>query len=314
VPGSDVLSVPRIDGWRACVQALVGHGSPVSALPLRQTMNILGISAFYHDSAACLLRDGVIVAAAQEERFSRRKHDPDFPQQAIAFCLKQGGLSAPDLDPWRSTTSDPEVRAHPPNPSGGGTTGLAAFVEGRSPMAQGEALDPRPHSVEPVVSRTDSLSRTPRIPCGGGVLPFSYGEAAILTMDGVGEWATTSLGVGCGNRGPAPQRHRVPHSLGLLYSAFTHYCGFRINDGEYKLMGLAPYGKAVFVKRILEELIDVKADGSFRLNLAYFDYCGGLAMTNRRFEALFGGPAREPESALESAFWMRPAPSRRLRR
>ncbi len=297
------LSIPRVDGWRICRQALVGHGSPAARGALRQTMNILGISAFYHDSAACLLRDGVIVAAAQEERFSRRKHDPDFPEQAIAFCLKQAGLRTTDLEAVAFYDKpmlkfERILQTH----LGAAPTGLAAFVKAvplwlkeklwirdriqSSLSYQGPILFPEHHESH----------------AAAAFFPSPYGEAAILTMDGVGEWATTSLGIGSGNRVRLLSDIAFPHSLGLLYSAFAQYCGFRINDGEYKLMGLAPYGRAVFVNRILEELIEVKADGSFRLNLAYFDYCGGLAMINQRFEKLFGGPAREPESALDSRF------------
>lgn len=273
------------------------------AAPLRQTMNILGISAFYHDSAACLLRDGVIVAAAQEERFSRRKHDPGFPEQAIAFCLRQGELGATALDAVAFYDKpilkfERILQTH----LGVAPAGLPAFVKA-VPLWLKEKLwirDRIQSSLSypgPILFPEHHESHA-----AAAFFPSPYDEAAILTMDGVGEWATTSLGVGSGNRVRLLRDIAFPHSLGLLYSAFTQYCGFRINDGEYKLMGLAPYGKPTFAHRILDELIDVKADGSFHLNLAYFDYCGGLAMTNRRFEELFGGPAREPEGALAPRF------------
>ncbi len=262
-------------------------------------MNILGISAFYHDSAACLLRDGKIIAAAQEERFTRKKHDFSFPTHAIDFCLKQGGISAADLDvvafydkPFLKFERILETYlAFAPH-------GIASFLQAmplwikqklwmkdfiqEELKFQGKVIFPEHHESH----------------AASAFFPSPFQEAAILTMDGVGEWATTSFGIGKGNKIHLEAEIRFPHSLGLLYSAFTYYTGFKVNSGEYKVMGLAPYGRPLFKDLILKELIDLKEDGSFKLNMKYFDYCAGLRMTNGHFHKLFGGPPRKPESRV----------------
>lgn len=258
-------------------------------------MNILGISAFYHDSAACILRGGEIVAAAQEERFTRKKHDAAFPKQAIDFCLKRAGCQASELDvvafyekPFLKFERLLEsYLASAPH-------GIASFLQAmplwihqklwiKDRIAtelgfKGKILFPEHHESH----------------AASAFFPSPFEEAAFLTMDGVGEWATTSYGVGKGNKLEILADIRFPHSLGLLYSAFTFYTGFKVNSGEYKVMGLAPYGKPIYKELILQELIDLKEDGSFKLNMSYFDYVAGLRMTNRRFHKLFGGPPRKP--------------------
>jgi carbamoyltransferase len=262
-------------------------------------VNILGVSAYYHDSAACLVRNGRIVAAAQEERFSRRKHDADFPRQAVAYCLQEGGLAIGDVD-WVAFYEKPFLKfdrllhsylAYAP-------AGLPSFLKAipvwikekiwmKALLAtelgyEGKIIFPEHHESH----------------AASAFFPSPHPEAAFLTVDGVGEWTTTSYGRGQGNRLEMLGELQFPHSLGLLYSAFTSYTGFKVNSGEYKLMGLAPYGRPVYKDLILRELIDLKEDGSFRLNMRYFDYAVGLRMVNRRFEELFGGPARTPESRL----------------
>ncbi len=262
-------------------------------------MYILGISAFYHDSAACLLRDGTIVAAAQEERFTRKKHDPGFPYHAVAYCLEAGGITINDID-YVAFYDKPFLKferllmtylAMAPK-------GIQSFWEQMPPWLKDKLF----------------MRRTLRRALGyrGEVLfcahheshataaffPSPFEEAAILTLDGVGEWATTTQGIGKGNHIELTKEIPFPHSLGLLYSAFTYFTGFRVNSGEYKLMGLAPYGEPRFEDVIRRELADIKDDGSYRLNMEYFDYCAGLRMTNRRFADLFGGPPRTPESPI----------------
>lgn len=262
-------------------------------------MNILGISCWYHDAAACLVQDGRIVAAAQEERFTRRKHDPAFPEHAIAYCLREGGLTTGDLDvvafydkPFLKFERllETYVATAP--------RGLASFVKAMPlwlrqklwiPDLLAKQLGFHGKLVFPEHHESHAAS---------AFFPSPFDRAAFLTTDGVGEWATTSYGVGDGNRIRLLAEIRFPHSLGLLYSAFTYFTGFRVNSGEYKLMGLAPYGEPRYVDVILDELIDLKEDGSFRLNMAYFTYAHGLRMTGRRFEQLFGGPRREPEAPL----------------
>ena len=263
---------------------------------------ILGISAFYHDSAAALIVDGRIVAAAQEERFTRKKHDPDFPQHAAAYCLEEAGLKAADLD-YVAFYDKPLTKferlletyiAFSP-------VGYRSFVKAmplwlkdklhmRRKIEQG--LGGRPRSRIVFTDHHESHAAS-------AFFPSPYDEAAILTLDGVGEWSTSTLGVGRGNRIELTHQLQFPHSLGLLYSAFTYYCGFRVNSGEYKLMGLAPYGKPVYRDAIYKHLIDVRPDGSFWLDMRYFNYCQGLTMTGQRFHRLFGGPPRPPESNLE---------------
>jgi carbamoyltransferase len=263
---------------------------------------ILGISAFYHDSAAALLRDGEIVAAAQEERFTRKKHDPGFPAKAVEFALQQAGITAEDLD-FVAFYDKPILKFHRLLETylAFAPVGLSSFRR-MLPVWLGDKLHMRG-------LLTKSLGRKPKnryvFPehheshAASAFYPSPFEEAAVLTMDGVGEWATTSLGVGEGNKLRLLQEIRFPHSLGLLYSAFTYYCGFKVNSGEYKLMGLAPYGEPRFAKQIRERLIDVRADGSYRLDLSYFNYCQGLTMTSPKFDALFGMPARKSESQLE---------------
>lgn len=262
-------------------------------------MNILGISAFYHDSAACLVQDGSIVAAAQQERFSRAKHDYRFPQGAIDYCLKEGRIRAADLD-YVVFYDKPLIKferlletylSFAPR-------GWASFV-----MAMPLWLKQKLHMPKLIKS---ALGYEGKIlfpehhesHAASAFFPSPFKRAAFLTMDGVGEWTTTSFGVGEGNKVEIQYEIHFPHSLGLLYSAFTYFTGFKVNSGEYKVMGLAPYGEPKFVDTILSELIDVKEDGSFRLNMDYFTYPYGLTMTGRAFEKLFGGPARKPESKL----------------
>ena len=265
--------------------------------------HILGISAFYHDAAAALLRDGQILAAAQEERFSRKKNDERFPHHAIQFCLTRAGLAATDLDAvvfydkpiskfGRLIESFLAVAP----------AGMTTFLR-VAPNWLGEKLNLRQ-------TIRDELPALPeRCPilftehhqahAASAFYPSPFEEAAILTVDGVGEWATTTLGAGHGSRIELLQELRFPHSLGLLYSAFTAYCRFRVNSGEYKLMGLAPYGEPRFVQAIYDHLLDLKPDGSFWLNLDYFHFLRGFQMTNDRFHRLFKGPPRSPEAPLE---------------
>jgi carbamoyltransferase len=264
--------------------------------------HVLGISAFYHDSAACLLRDGAIVGAVQEERFTRKKHDSGFPARAVEFCLQQAGIGAADLD-FVAFYDKPILKFHRLMETyvGFAPLGLRSFAKAL-PVWMGGKLNMRR-------TLTKSLGAKPKnryvFPehheshAASAFYPSPFESAAILTMDGVGEWATTSVGIGEGNRVSLLNEIRFPHSIGLLYSAFTYYCGFKVNSGEYKLMGLAPYGEPRFEKLIREHLIDLRQDGSYRLDLSYFDYCAGLTMTSAKFHALFGGEARRPESKLE---------------
>lgn len=265
--------------------------------------HLLGISAYYHDSAAALLSDGRIVAAAQEERFSRKKNDERFPKQAVDFCLKQAGIAESDLEAVvfydkpiiKFTRLLESYLAVAPG-------GWLTFPRVLPPWL-GEKLNlrgtiryelPELRAETPILFTEHHQSHA-----ASAFFPSPFEEAAILTVDGVGEWATTTIGVGRGNAVKMLHELRFPHSLGLLYSAFTAYCGFRINSGEYKLMGLAPYGEPRFVEAIYDHLIDLKEDGSFQLNLDYFHFLRGLRMTNDKFHALFGGPPRELESPVE---------------
>lgn len=262
-------------------------------------MNILGISCFYHDSAACLLRDGDIIAAAQEERFTRRKHDPRFPNHAIRYCLAEGMISSEDLDyvvfydkPFltfeRLLLSYLTVAPR----------GIRSWLEAM-PLWLGRKLHV-PRVVEKEIGFKGDVLFTEHheAHAASAFYPSPFQESAILTVDGVGEWATASYGWGKGNEIHLLKELHFPDSLGLLYSAFTYFTGFKVNSGEYKLMGLAPYGKPRYRDLILEKLIDLKDDGSLRLDLSYFDFLGGLRMTNKRFESLFGGPARKPETPI----------------
>ena len=269
-------------------------------------MKILGISAFYHDSAAALVVDGQIVAAAQEERFSRQKHDARFPKHAARYCLEQGGLKPADLDsvvfydkPFLKFERLIETYLMFA-PSGFASFRMALPLWIREKLFQKnllaghlKELDPQQDWIEKLLFTEHHVSHA-----ASAFYPSPFEEAAVLTMDGVGEWATTSVAHGKGNRVEILKEIHFPHSLGLLYSAFTYYTGFKVNSGEYKLMGLAPYGEPKYTRRIFDHLIDVKADGSFRLNLDYFNYCAGLTMTNDRFHRLFGMPPRKPSELL----------------
>ena len=266
--------------------------------------HILGISAYYHDSAAALLRDGQIVAAAQEERFSRRKNDERFPTHAVDFCLKFGGISQAELDAvvfydkpitkfTRLLESYLAVAPH----------GVLTFPR-VLPSWLAEKLNLRKTIRDELTGlRKDCkvlFTEHHQSHAASAFYPSPFTEAAILTVDGVGEWATTTIGRGRGNDIEILKELRFPHSLGLLYSAFTAYCGFRINSGEYKLMGLAPYGEPKFAQAIYDHLIDLKADGSFWLNMDYFAFLRSLVMTNEKFHALFGGAPRKPEAPIET--------------
>ncbi len=257
---------------------------------------ILGISAFYHDAAAALIKDGKIIAAAQEERFSRKKHDANFPCQAIDFCLKQAGITANDLD-YVAFYEKPFIKFERL------ITTYLAFA----PAGIFSFIKAIPIWLKQKLFIKNFIEN--ELKCEGKVLfgehhfshaasafyPSPFQKSAILTIDGVGEWATASFGTGNGNQIKLLREIKFPHSLGLLYSAFTYYVGFRVNSGEYKLMGLAPYGEPKYADLIKKELVDIKADGSFKLNLKYFNYCAGLTMTNRKFHKLFGGPPRRPD-------------------
>lgn len=269
-------------------------------------MRILGISAFYHDSAAALVRDGQIVAAAQEERFTRKKHDAGFPRHAIDYCLSHEGVALGDLDhivfydkPFLKFERLLETYVTFA-PRGFRSFSMAIPLWVREKLFQRKLLMDQLQLVEPEYVHHQSLLFTEHhlSHAASAFYPSPYEEAAILTMDGVGEWATTSAAIGRGNHIEILREIHFPHSLGLFYSAFTYYSGFRVNSGEYKLMGLAPYGSPKYAGLIRENLIDVKDDGSFRLNLDYFDYCTGLTMTNTKFDQLFGGPRRRPEDPL----------------
>jgi len=262
---------------------------------------ILGISAFYHDAAAALIVDGEIVAAAQEERFTRKKHDAEFPTNAIAYCLREAGLKPEQLD-YVGFYDKPLLKferiletylRYAPRGFRSFTKAMPVwlrkklYIKAQIAKGLGGAYTKRIVFPEHHVSHAASA-----------FFPSPYQEAAVMTMDGVGEWATSSFGVGRDNTVTLTHEQHFPHSLGLLYSAFTYYTGFRVNSGEYKLMGLAPYGEPKYVDRIVEELLDIKPDGSFRMDQSYFNYCQGLTMTGPRFHALFDGPPRPAESKI----------------
>jgi carbamoyltransferase len=262
-------------------------------------MYVLGISAFYHDSAAALLKDGDILAAAQEERFTRVKGDASLPRCSIDSCLKTAGIQIRDVDHIVFYESPQKklsrllgtYTAFAPRGYASYARAMRSFLGKKiriSSLIQDALNYDREISVVP-----HHLSHA-----ASAFYPSPFEEAAILTMDGVGEWATTSIGIGNGNQIQLLKELRFPHSVGMLYSAFTYYAGFKVNSGEYKLMGLAPYGEAKYVEEILTELIDLKDDGSFRMNMKYFDYCTGFTMTSSAFHDLFQGPPREPESLL----------------
>jgi carbamoyltransferase len=263
-------------------------------------MNILGISAFYHDSAACLVRDGEIIAAAQEERFSRKKHDAGFPRHAIEYCLREAGLAAASQLDLVAFYEKPFLKFErllstylACAPRGWRSFLKAMPVWMKEKIWLKATLREELHFEGPLIFPEHHESHA-----ASAFFPSPFERAAVLTIDGVGEWTTTSVGRGEGNQVELLKELRFPHSLGLLYSAFTYYLGFRVNSGEYKVMGLAPYGEPKFRDLILSELLDLKSDGSFRLNLRYFDFMAGLTMTNRAFDQLFGGPPRKPEGEL----------------
>jgi carbamoyltransferase len=273
---------------------------------------ILGISAFYHDSAAALVVDGRIIAAAQEERFTRRKHDSGFPANAIAYCLQEAGLRPDQLD-YIAYYEKPLAKfdrlletylSFAPQGFRSFLMAIPVWLKEklnlRRTIRDGVgAVSPRPPGAGLEIRAPILFLDHHQSHAASAFLPSPFEEAAILTLDGVGEWSTTTWGVGQGNKIRLSQHIAFPHSLGLLYSAFTYYCGFKVNSGEYKLMGLAPYGRPIYADAIRQKLIDLKPDGSFRLDMDYFNYCQGLTMTSRRFDQLFGGPPRPPESRLE---------------
>ncbi len=270
-------------------------------------MNLIGISAHYHDSAAALIRDGRIVAAAQEERFTRKKHDPDFPAHAIRYCLQEAGLTLADID-GVVYYDKPLIKferlletylAYAPS-------GFVSFIKAM-PVWLKDKLYLK-QTLKKELARLGGCKEAEVPPllftehhqahAASAFFPSPFEKAAVLCMDGVGEWATTSVWLGEGNQLTPLWEMNFPHSLGMLYSAFTYYTGFKVNSGEYKLMGLAPYGEPKYVDLILDKLIDLKEDGTFRMDMQYFNYATGLTMTNDRFAELFGGPARQPESAI----------------
>ena len=275
-------------------------------------MRVLGISAFYHDSAAALVDSGEIVAAAQQERFTRKKHDAGFPDQAIAYCLKVAGHRLSDMD-WVVFYDKPFLKFERLLETylGFAPRGFSSFRTAM-PLWLKQKLFQKKLLGKALVKLDADFDWSNRLlftehhlsHAASAFLASPFEEAAILTMDGVGEWATTSLGLGRGNRIEIQKEIHFPHSLGLLYSAFTYYTGFKVNSGEYKLMGLAPYGEPKFASLILDKLIDVRPDGSFRLDLSYFDYCTGLHMTNEKFASLFGQKVRHPETDLLTQFHM----------
>ncbi len=270
--------------------------------------SILGLSAYYHDSAACLVQDGRIVAAAQEERFTRKKHDAGFPSHAVEYCLGQGGVTIGEVD-YLVFYDKPLIKferlletylSYAPH-------GLMSFLTAM-PVWIKEKLFLR-NLLDKAFRQVGGLEKTDPLPpllfgehheshAASAFFPSPFQEAVVLCMDGVGEWATTSAWVGRDNKLTPLWEIPFPHSMGLLYSAFTYYTGFKVNSGEYKVMGLAPYGEPTYVKTILDHLVDVKPDGTFRLNMEYFAYCTGLRMTNEKFDKLFGAPPRESEGQL----------------
>lgn len=270
--------------------------------------DILGISAYYHDSAACLIRDGEIISAAQEERFTRKKHDPGFPHEAVQYCLKAGNVSLSDLK-YLVFYDKPLVKferlletylAFAPR-------GVQSFVAAmpvwlKEKLLLKDLLQKEFIALSPGLKKADLpqilFSEHHESHAASAYYPSPFDRAVVLCMDGVGEWATTSAWLGEGRSLKPLWELPFPHSLGLLYSAFTYYTGFKVNSGEYKVMGLAPYGEPKYVKAIYEHLIDLKPDGTFRLNMDYFNYCTGLTMTGARFDEVFGGPPRKPESKL----------------
>ena len=269
-------------------------------------MRTLGISAFYHDSAAALVDETGIVAAAQEERFTRKKHDASFPEHAIAYCLEAAGIGLGEIDhvtfydkPFLKFERLLETYVAFA-PKGFASFRMAIPVWLREKLFLKDLLCKRLKAMEPAVDWEQRLRFAEHhlSHAASAFYPSPFEEALVLTMDGVGEWTTTSVSLGQGTRLEIVKELHFPHSLGLLYSAFTYYTGFKVNSGEYKVMGLAPYGEPAFKDLILDHLMDLKDDGSFRLDQSYFDYCTGLTMTNGKFARLFGGPARDPSELL----------------
>jgi len=261
---------------------------------------ILGISAFYHDSAAALVVDGRVIAAAQEERFTRKKHDESFPQHAVHYCLQQAGLTTSDLDyvgfydkPFRKFERLLETYlSYAP-------VGYRSFRKAMPVWLRQKLYTPRElRRGLPGYQGRFVFTEHHESHAASAFFPSPFQDAAILTLDGVGEWSTSALGHGRDNRIELSHEVRFPHSLGLLYSAFTYYTGFKVNSGEYKLMGLAPYGEPRYRQLILDHLIDLRDDGSFRMDMSYFNYCQGLTMTSGKLHDLFGGPPRQPESDI----------------
>ena len=269
-------------------------------------MRVLGISAFYHDSAAALIEGGGIVAAAQEERFTRKKHDAGFPRNAIAFCLERSGGGLDDVD-FVAFYDKPFLKFERLletyvafAPRGFRSFRMAIPLWLREKLFQKDLLRREFRAYFDAFDWENRLlfAEHHQSHAASAFFPSPFEDAVVLTMDGVGEWATTSVALGSGNRLEVTKEIHFPHSLGLLYSAFTYYAGFKVNSGEYKVMGLAPYGEPKYAGLILENLLDLKDDGSFRLDQSYFNYCTGLTMTNRRFDDLFGGPPRKPDELL----------------
>jgi carbamoyltransferase len=268
---------------------------------VQATVNILGISAYYHDSAACLVRDGRIVAAAQEERFTRKKHDAEFPRRALEYCLAEAGITADELD-LVAFYDKPLLKfdriletylSYTPRGFKLFLMGLPVWLRQKlhTPRELDRGLGGRYRGRYVFLQHHESHAAS-------AFFPSPFDEAVILTLDGVGEWDTGSIAVGRGNRVEMLEELKFPHSLGLLYSAFTYFTGFKVNSGEYKLMGLAPYGEPVYAERMLEKLLDLKADGSFRMNLDYFGYTTRDVMTSRKMEELLGGPPRKAEGEI----------------
>jgi carbamoyltransferase len=263
---------------------------------------ILGISAYYHDSAAALLVDGRVVAAAQEERFTRIKHDHSFPQHAIDYCLAEAGIDPARLD-FVGFYDKPFLKFERLLETylGFSPAGFRSFYKAMPLWLRQKLHLPRliRDGLHGQYAKRIVFPEHHESHAASAFYPSPFEEAAILTLDGVGEWATASFGVGRGSKIELTHELHFPHSLGLLYSAFTYYCGFRVNSGEYKLMGLAPYGEPTYADKIRDHLLELRDDGSFRLDLSYFNYCQGLTMTSAKFDGLFGGPPRKPESPLE---------------
>ena len=269
-------------------------------------MRILGLSAFYHDSAAALIEDGRIIAAAQEERFTRKKHDSEFPSRAIEYCLDDAGIELADVDhvafydkPFLKFERLLETYLSFA-PRGFQSFRMAIPLWLREKLFLKQLLRSELRQLAPDVEWEERLlfAEHHQSHAASAFFPSPFDEAVVLTMDGVGEWATTSLSYGRGNDLRTMKELHFPHSLGLLYSAFTYYIGFKVNSGEYKVMGLAPYGEPKFAQTILDNIVDLKPDGTFRLDQQYFEYCTGLRMTNARFDALFGGPPRDAKELL----------------